>query len=302
MKRILALALVAVLLMLAGCGGAKSETEDAAAVSQKTDDRMTSEEFNTLEGTNPALSANDSPVSSETAVDTDTTDVSAAFSAYQAALKVTQSQTVYRYTASQSYAMVINGASVVLERSAVEAESDGRNAACWKTTASKDAHNNQLSSLSEGLYADRSDGVCYTYSKYSDYVDTDNSSEHRQTENYAVQPLGNWIDGAFAFGKNDVASASVGEGGRYTFTLRSDRASKIVTDLLGSIGLEQSDEVSVSYFVVTARLTDGVVSSYSCSVICTIGSDGTSYKLSSGYEVAVPESGTASVARPDWVK
>lgn len=303
MKRIIILLSVIVLVLFTGCGAPKGDGESLRADS--TDDIMTSGNFNTIgEGiSTPAASSAGVSSNASSASSDNSISVSAAFSAYQTALNNTLSKQSYIYSGKQTYSAVIDGATVLLESYITDAKSDGANASCMVTVAAKDKHNKEQYSAVDGLYAVKDEGVTYVYSKYSDYNDPDNSSQLTQTEDYAKQPLSNWLDTTFEFGKNDVASASVGSEDRYTFTLKTDRAKSIVTSLLGGIDLqEELQEVSVSYFVVTIRISDRSVTSYSCSVICNIGEDGTTYKLTGEYEIEEFDPTKHSVSTPDWMK
>ena len=60
--------------------------------------------------------------------------------------------------------------------------------------------------------------------------------------------------------------------------------------------------MSVSYFVVSVRISKQGVTAYNCSVICTIGEDGNTYKLTGEYEVAEFDESKDSVETPDWLK
>ncbi len=303
MKRMLILLSVVVLVLFTGCGAQSGDVDSLGADS--TDDIMTSGNFNTI-GDGASASATESAVASSDASSVaadNSISVSDAFSAYQSALNATMSKQSYIYSGKQTYSVVIDGATVMLESYVTDAKSDGVNAACMVTVTAKDKHNKEQYSAVDGLYAVKDEGVTYVYSKYSDYNDPDNSSQLTQTEEYSKQPLSNWLDTTFEFDRNDVASASVGSEDRYTFTIKTDRAKSIVRSLLGGIDLqEELQEISVSYFVVTVRISEQSVTSYSCSVICTIGEDNTTYKLTGEYQIEEFDTTKHSVSKPEWMK
>lgn len=305
MKRILIL-LTAMMLLIcfAGCGVANSAGGDSLHT-DSANDIMTSGNFNTIGDSSSrsetAPEASD-PVASSQSKD-NSVSVADAFSAYQTALNTTLAKQSYVYSGKQTYSAVIDSATVLLESCVTDAKSDGMDAVCTVTVTAKDKHNKEQYSSVDGLFAVKEKNEAYVYSKYTDFVDPDNSSKLTQTEDYAKQPLSNWLDTSFEFSKNDVASASFNGEDRYTFTLKTDRAERIVQSLLGGIDLqEESTEVSVSYFVVSVRISKQGVTAYNCSVICTIGEDGNTYKLTGEYEVAEFDESKDSIETPDWLK
>ena len=304
MKRILILLTAVLLMFMAGCGAADSADIDSLRT-DSADDIMTSGNFNTIgdASSKAELGSVGSSLSASSEDKDSSISVSDAFSAYQTALNATMSKQSYVYSGKQTYSVVIDSATVLLESYACDAKSDGKDAVCTVTVTAKDKHNNEQYSAVDGLYAVKDEGVAYVYSKYSDFSDADNSSELTQTEDYTKQPLSNWLDTSFDFSKNDVASASFNGDDRYTFTLKTERAKRIVESLLGGIDLqEESTEVSVSYFVVTVRQSEEGVTAYNCSVICTIGEEGNTYKLTGEYTVSEFDDTKDVVSKPAWLK
>ncbi len=302
MKRALIILSAVALLLFAGCSAPDKVESDLA--DSGTDDIMTSGNFNTIGNDSSTASVQSAEGQSPSSQKADSgTDVAAAFSAYQSALNATASYKSYVYSGKQSYSAVLDGVSVVLDSYITDARSNGTDVAKTTTATGKDKHNKPLYSSVDGFYAEKQAGESKVFTKYTDHIDAENSSQLLASEGYSVQSLASWLDRSFDFAKSDVASASVANGESYTFTLKTDRAQKIVSELLGSVDLQEgSGEVSVSYFVVTVRLSEQGIKSYNCSVICTIGEDNTTYKFVSEYETDRLGLTDVAVSKPDWLK
>ena len=246
----------------------------------------------------PVISAD---AAEETASATDeAVDPKEACDAFSAARTAAGKLTAYRYSASTAYAVLVEGSAVTLDSAKTEAVGNGEDFVYSMTGVAKDNHNKQLSASMDAIYASKEQNATLTYRSYTDYEDETNNEESRREERYEPQPLSRFLSDDFAFTRQDLASVSRAGEDRYTFTLRADAAAAIVRRLFSGIGLEEDvSSVSVSYFVVTARLTDGVLTNYQASVICKLG-DG-SYQLNSSFTVEDISPGE-TVSAPDWVK
>lgn len=297
MKRWWLPVMAAVLMAATACGG---QAPDAAADAVPSAALSSAPRVSSASATSKAPVSRPADVSSSTVADEKPTDLREAFAALEAGRTAAGKLTSYRYDASSSYAVLVEGSAVTLDSSKTEAAGDGANFACCRTGVAKDLHNQQLSASVEASYADRAAGHTLTYRSYTDYQDAGNNDKSRREEDYEKLPLSGVLSDDLLFARSDVASVSRSGEESFTFTLRAEAGAEIVRRLFAQIAPEEdAGSVSVSYFVVTARLTDGVLTQYQASVIGKTGTE--NFQLNSRFTVSGLSAGE-TVSAPDWAK